>query len=430
MLSCDKVVTTKFFKEEKMSKIRYILTLIALGVCGGTIYIIPYVRYSFYTQLTEVMQVSNAQLASLTSMYALVAIILFIPGGIMADKFNAKKLIVFSLAGTTILTVIFALQMNYFVANIVWIGLAVTTGTTFWPGFVKFLNALGDAESSARTFGYYYALNGISAAIVNTITLWVISHYNIKAGMLTIAASTTIALILICILLDEKQQAAVADVKTSDEDKFKFSDLGVVIKNPATYILGIVSFCTYAIYSNTSYFTPYLVDVLDVSPETSSIYSIIRTYVFMLLAPIGGFMADKVFKSTGKWLAITLSAIAVLYIVILLLPSSVSPTFASIYTLIPAAIAMSMYGIRYSILRELPIRPAIVGTVMGVASMISWLTDFILPPVFGTLLDRLGNEGYTYIFIILAVIGAVGVAVSLIAVNMNKKSKAEYAAAE
>ena len=404
-----------------MSKVKYLITLIALGVCGGTIYIIPYVRYSFYTQLTEAMNISNAQLASLTSMYALVAIILFIPGGIMADKFNAKKLIMFSLIGTTLLTIVFALQMSYAVANIVWVGLAVTTGTTFWPGFVKFLNNLGDAESSGRTFGYYYALNGISAAIVNAVTLWVITNYGLKAGILTIAASTAIAAVLIFFLIDETQQEAIKDVKTSDEDKFKFSDLGAVAKNPATYILGIVSFCTYGIYSNTSYFTPYLVDVLGVAPESSSIYSIIRTYVFMLLAPIGGIMADKVLKSTGKWLMITLGSISVLYVAVIMLPSTISPTFASIFTLIPAAIAMSMYGIRFSIIRELHIRPAIVGTVMGVASMISWATDFILPPVFGTILDKSGNAGYTTIFVILAVIGAVGVIMSYVAVKTDKK---------
>ena len=46
-----------------MSKVKYLITLIALGVCGGTIYIIPYVRYSFYTQLTEAM---NTQIRALT----------------------------------------------------------------------------------------------------------------------------------------------------------------------------------------------------------------------------------------------------------------------------------------------------------------------------------------------------------------------------
>ncbi|MBQ3123203.1 MAG: MFS transporter [Firmicutes bacterium] len=406
-----------------MSKLKYILTLIALGVCGGTIYIIPYIRYSFYTQLTEAMNVTNAQLASLTSMYALVAIILFIPGGVMADRFNAKKLIMFSLIGTTLLTVVFALNMSYTVANIVWIGLAVTTGTTFWPGFVKFLNALGDAESSGRTFGYYYALNGISAAIVNTITLWVLNKFGLTAGILTIAASTGIAAVLIFIFIDNKQQEAVKDVKTAEADKFKFSDLGVVIKSPATYVLGIASFCTYALYSNTSYFTPYLVDVLGVDPSTSSIFSIIRTYVFMLLAPIGGIMADKVLKATSKWLMITLGLIAAFYIVIIMLPSTISPTFASWFTLIPAAIAMSMYGVRFSIIRELHIKPQIVGTVMGVASMISWATDFILPPLFGTLLDKNGNAGYTTIFIILTVIGVVGVAISYAALLMDKKHK-------
>lgn len=297
------------------------------------------------------MGVTNAQLGFLTSMYALIAICLFIPGGIIADKVGAKKLIMFSLIGTTILTVIFAFWMSYTVAILVWAGLAVTTGTTFWPGFIKFLNALGDAESSGRTFGYYYALNGISAAIINAIALYVITNSNLVAGILVIAAGTAIAAVLIFFLIDNEQQAAVADVKTAEEDKFKFSDLGKVVKNPSTYLLAGICFCTYAIYSNTSYFTPYLVDVLGVSPASSSIYSIIRTYVFMLLAPIGGIMADKVFKSTAKWLVITLGIIAALYVAVIMLPSTISPTFASIFTLIPAAVAMSMYGVRYSVMR-------------------------------------------------------------------------------
>lgn len=60
---------------------------------------------------------------------------------------------------------------------------------------------------------------------------------------------------------------------------------------------------------------------------------------------------------------------------------------------------------------------------MGVSSMVSWLTDFILPPLFGTFLDKFGNTGYTYLFIVLAVLGAAGVLLSLITISRDKKFK-------
>ena len=123
-----------------MSKRKLFIQLLSLGVCGGSIYIIPYIRYVFYEQQMEIMGVTNAQLGFLSTVYAVTAIILFIPGGIIADRFNAKKLIVLSLLGTTLLTVWYALAPTYTVAKIVWAGLSVTTAMSFWSAFVKFID--------------------------------------------------------------------------------------------------------------------------------------------------------------------------------------------------------------------------------------------------------------------------------------------------
>lgn len=403
-----------------MSKTKYWLTLLALGMCGGSIYIIPYIRYVFYTQMMEIMQCTNTQLASLNSVYAIIASCLFVPGGILADKVNAKKLLLFSLAGTTLLTVWFAMMPSLMTARLVWIGLAVTTGTTFWPAFIKFINALGDEESSGRTFGYYYALNGISAAIINSIALWSSTRFGFRTSVMIIAAGTAVATVMVVLVLKDEGKTNAEKVKNPD-DEFKFADVGVVLKNPMTYVFAFIGISTYRIYSDVSYFTPYLVDVLGVSPESSGVYSIIRTYVFMLLAPIGGFMCDKVFKTTSRWLICSLSIIAALIIGIMLIPDSVGVTFVSIYTLIPAAFAMAMYGVRFSIIRELHFRPAIIGTVMGVSSMISWLGDFVFPPIYGTLLDKYGSNGYVYLFSIVVAVGIMGVLLSLLTLIRHKR---------
>jgi|GEM_PF-5318265 len=72
-----------------MSKGRIFITLCALGAAGGSIYIIPYIKYVFYDQQLNVMGISNAQSGLLLTVFAITAIVLFIPGGLMAGECNA-----------------------------------------------------------------------------------------------------------------------------------------------------------------------------------------------------------------------------------------------------------------------------------------------------------------------------------------------------
>ena len=97
---------------EHTSRGNKIIQILALGVAGGSIYLIPYVRYVFYDWQMGAMGISNAQLGLLTTAYTIGNMILYIPGGIIADKYNTKKCIIASLIMTTILTLIFAFTMG------------------------------------------------------------------------------------------------------------------------------------------------------------------------------------------------------------------------------------------------------------------------------------------------------------------------------
>ena len=74
------------------------LTLIILGLAGGSIYIFPYLKYVFYDPLIQVLHISDTQSGLLLTMYAIGCVILYIPGGILADKMNPKKALMLSLA--------------------------------------------------------------------------------------------------------------------------------------------------------------------------------------------------------------------------------------------------------------------------------------------------------------------------------------------
>ena len=61
------------------SKVRKYLTVITLGLAGGSIYFLPYVKYIFYDAQLAAMHMSNTQSGLLLTMYTVGNMILYIP---------------------------------------------------------------------------------------------------------------------------------------------------------------------------------------------------------------------------------------------------------------------------------------------------------------------------------------------------------------
>ena len=262
-------------------------------------------------------------------------------------------------------------------------------------------------------YGLYYACNGLTNALTNAFALRFFNTAggNLEEGFFRAVLSggsvAIVAAVLLMILMKENGTDTVKN--NSDENGFKFSDVAKTLKNPVVWIASFVIFCGDGIYTSTSYFNPYLTEVIGVTPSDSSFISVLRMGL-LLLAPVGGLLADKVFKSTCKWLTTAFVIVGFLFASVLLIPSSINPTVASFYTLIPSAVAMTLYGVIFSVMSEAGIPRALTGTAIGIASIIGYAPDSLYSLMFGNLLDRFGGQGYTYIFtflIISCVIGAI-----------------------
>jgi len=99
---------------------------------------------------------------------------------------------------------------------------------------------------------------------------------------------------------------------------------------------------------------------------------------------------------------ITLSVLVLLFLGVLLIPAGANATLVSIYTLLPGAFGLASYSIVFSLIGETKIPAKVTGTVIGLASIIGYSPDLFMSVMFGNWLDKLGNGGYTYIFLYLA----------------------------
>ena len=393
------------------SKARKFLTIIALGLAGGSIYFIPYVKYVFYDAQIAAMGINNTQSGLLLTMYTIGNMVLYIPGGYLADKVSTKKALIISLVATSVLTWVYAFSLNFVVSMIIWLGLSFSTAFVFWSALMKAVRIVGTEEEQGFMYGLYYACNGIAAALTSFISLYAYNTAgeDIKSGFVRgVNASGVVVLIAaICLVFLMKEDAGKVTTE-SDDDKISLPMVGKVLKSPVVWILSIVILCGYGLKSSVSYFNPYLTEVVGVSAVNSGIFSIINNYLLLLLAPVGGILADKVFKSTCKWLSVSFVILAVLFGGVLLIPSDISPMVASIYTLLPGAVTMMMYGVVFSSVSEAGISRTMTGTVIGISSIIGYLPDSIYSVLFGKWLDNKGAAGYTNIFIFLVASGILG----------------------
>lgn len=152
--------------------IKKYLTLIVLGLAGGSIYIFPYLKYVFYDPIIEVLHISDTQSGLLLTMYAIGCVILYIPGGILADKMNPKKALLMSLSVATVLTAIFAATIlmglpgsaAYGISLVIWLLMAFASGFVFWTALLKAIRIIGTEEEQGTMYGIYYAANGTNSS--------------------------------------------------------------------------------------------------------------------------------------------------------------------------------------------------------------------------------------------------------------------------
>jgi nitrate/nitrite transporter NarK len=409
-------------KEE--SKFSKYLTLFALGVAGGCIYILPYIKYTFYDAQIAAMNITNAQSGMLLTVYTILNIVLYIPGGILADKLPPKPVLIVSCIGAGLTGFLYAFTMSYVMGLVCWGLLAFTTAFVFWSSLMKAVRLVGTEKEQGFMYGFYFACNGLMKALVAFICL---RAYNAKgddiaAGFHSVVNTWGIVMFvaaaLIAVIMKNKKGE-----ESSAENKFQWSQVGTLLKMPALWIASIVIFCGYGLYSCSSYFTPYLTNVVGLDTSTSAFVAIFRNYGFLLLSPLGGLLADKVFKSTARWLTWSLAITGLLYVGVLLLPKTVSAGGAIAYTMFPAALGVVLYGTVFSILSGAGIPREGSGTAIGIASIIGYLPDMFYSTMFGTWLDKFGDaKGYPMIFIFLASTAVVGAILAYVLYRKNKKA--------
>ena len=257
----------------KQGTLMKFLRLFTLGYIGGTIYCLMYIRYVFYDQMLELMGCTNAQLGLLNTVSSTISLALFLVGPYLADKLDAKRVITFAIGSITVLTFIFAMFVSHYnIALIIW-GLQPIVMMPYWACLIKYINNLGGEEEAGNSFGMYYLINGLSGAFGNAFPLWIVTKFDLglRGILVTYGAITLVATLLVWLFLENEKGLAERGIQLKGDEPINIRHIPYVLKWPGTYIIFFAYLTTYTLYSNVSYFNPFLIDVIGINPDASSV---------------------------------------------------------------------------------------------------------------------------------------------------------------
>ena len=401
-------------------------TLLLLATGAGIIFQLPYIRETFYVPIQNAMNLSNAQMGLLSSGYATMSLFSYFIGGIIADKFSARKLLTFSFIATGALGLWFSTFPGYTISRVIFVLMGISTIITYWSACIKATRMLGTEEEQGRLFGLQEGLRGIMNALLVFGMTAAFTHFADEvAGASAAIKVCSIVVIIIGIL----NFIFIEDTKKEENSESFIEVTKGMFKAlliPRVWLLVAIVFTAYSVYGLIAYATTFAQKFYGLSAASAATLGGIRYLIQGAGGIVGGFLADKL-KSRFKVIigCIGLALSFGLFIVV--------PSKASLCVMVVANFFVGLffiYAVRsqyFAVHDDAGIPLNMSGRVSGIASCLGYTPDIFMYTLVGSWMDNYGRTGYNMTWAYAMVAAVLCAIITFILSRIVKKEKAAKA---
>ncbi|SCJ77756.1 Inner membrane protein yihN [uncultured Eubacterium sp.] len=384
-------ILSKIGLGETMSKNFLAILIVAFG--GAIIYGLPYFRFDYYDVYLETYHLTNIQMGIFGSVLGVFGMISYLFGGIVADRFSTRTILSVSLIGTGIGGFIHLLPLNFAALVGLYAFWGISSLFAFWPACVKAVRILSGSGDQGKAFGFFEGGRGIGAALM---AMAAVAAFRIGAGQMDNQAQGMRFVIIfysvLTVLMGVLAFLTVKDDKIEASERISFKGIGEVLKLPAVWIIGIVTFCNYVFTLSLYYFTPYATGILGATVTFAATLAALKRWFSLFGSVGGGYVTDKI--GTGRMLLISFIVMAAGTTGILLLPTHAgSITVFTILFIVIYVFYNVNYAMTWAMMDEGAIPEKYSGTAAGVISTVGYLPEIFCSVLAGILIDQ--NPGVT-----------------------------------
>ncbi len=411
-----------------MNRILHILILI---IAGEMVFGLPFHTARFFRPtFLDAFGFSNTQLGDIFAVYGITAMLAYFPGGALADRFPARKLMSLSLFATAAGGLYMASFPGGVEMALLYGYWGVTTILLFWAAMIRATREWGGEYSQGKAFGILDGGRGLAAAGFALFAVGMLSLYlpadaqlasdaerraGFRVVILLYSAATAAAGILTWFLLPRSGNSSGG--ARSDP----FSGMMGVLRRPIVWAQAGVIVCAYCGFKGLDNFSLYAVDVLGMDEVEAARFTAYASYLRPVAAVTAGFVADRFSASRiiGIAFLVLVTSFGTLAIAA---PSAawLNMIYANIFVSFFAVFALR--GVYFALLQESNTPRHLTGTTVGIVSFIGYTPDIFFAPIAGRILDNApGPVGHQHYFMFLAAIALFGLLVIFTLIRLNRK---------
>jgi nitrate/nitrite transporter NarK len=365
---------------------------------------------------------SNAEFGDAFVLYGIMAMLSYIPGGMIADRISARKLIAFSLVATAFGGLFFAMFPGQVGLALIFGYWGVTSVLLFWAAMIRATREWGGELAQGKAFGILDSGRGLAGAGAASLAVIVLAYTlpedidsitleNRTSAMRSVIYFYSMATFCVAFLVwffipDSKIERKKPEIG-------RFPGLKYVLRNPAVWLQAIVVICAYIGYKGLDYYTTYAVDILGLNEVLAAKYMSYASYLRVISALAAGLIADRI--SSRKVIGISFTIVLISYIILLLIypePEFMSIIYANLIFTFIAVYAMR--GVYFALIGETGVRGRYTGTAVGLISVIGFTPDIFFYSAGGRIIDAApGFPGFQNYFLFLAGFALLGMLATL-----------------
>ncbi len=391
----------------------------ALVIAGEMVFGLTFhVPRYFRPTLLSVLGISNAGLGDAFALYGVFAMLSYIPSGLLADRFPARKLLSVSLVATAAGGLYFATLPGTLGLAVVYSYWGVTTIVLFWSALIRATREWGGASEQGRGFGWLDGGRGLVAALVATAGVMILSlglgtdpstasgtdrASALQAVILYYSLATVLAAIMVWWCIPEPARATQARSERA-------WTIEPVLRLKVVWLQALVVVCSYCGYKAFDNYSLYAYDVLGMDEARAAAFAASAGYIRPVAAIAAGYLGDRL--GVARMIMGLFAALVVCWTFLGGTEASVQYNALALGALLASiACAFGLRSLYFALLEHNGVPRSLTGTAVGLISLSGYTPDIFFGAVSGRILDATpGVGGHQDLFLLLAAVGALGLA--------------------
>ena len=406
-----------------------ILLILGLVLAGEAIFALPFHLGRFFRPiLLEQFNLTATELGAAQAVYGVVAMLCYFPGGFIADRFPAHKLIAVSLWMTSLGGLFMVTLPNYPELKLLFGFFGLSTILLFWGALIRATREWGGVSEQGLAFGVLEGGRGLLAVILASIAVFVF-HLSFPLGYETATENektevfrtviygytfVTAAIGLFIWLVFRSYSTNLIELKS----KFDWSPIVTNIKNvcclPNIWLHATIILCAYIGFKGFDNYTLFAVDVHGYDEIEAAKLVTLGSWIRPFAAIAFGLLADRF--HVIKMLSICFLLLLLSDMYFAFANPILNQSWIFIGNVLITCIAIfGLRGLYFAIYEEAKTPLSITGGAVGVVSVIGFTPDIFVLYVAGLLIDRTpGLAGHQHFFMFLSFFAALGLVASIL----------------